>query len=586
MLSFRAKIFYSYLTIFIVFSAFLYPIVSRLIENTQEKDLLRQAKELVAKLDTASSITAMLSRLKGLEKYLFVRVTLLDPVKGRLYDTHARIEDGQESKETILDEVEVKEAEKKGSGYNVRFSPSFGQDMAYMAVAFPFQNRKLILRAAFPYGQIRDISNDFTMNFLIFSLIVLLLFSLTAFVIIHYFSRPIKQIIAAISPYQKGRTDKVPTVVLSGGIARKDEFGRLASTLNSLSLKIEKQIAHLIEERNDKEALLESLGEGVIAIDKSGVVIFVNHVAEEMLNIDRDQVTGKSFENIKQPSCLDLLQSAQLNKMPITTVISPQGKRKRYFDASAVPRKETEGALLVLQDKTSLHKVLELGRDFIANASHELKTPITIIRGFAETLHDHPELSREVSTEITEKIVTNCERMETLVKNLLTLAAIDEGLPRSRMQKTDLEDIVIQCRQTVLVVHPDADIRVEKLSETPVEHLIDSDLFYQAILNLLDNSVKYSSPPAHVVVSLEKKKKEVVIKVKDQGLGIPAEDLERIFERFYSVDKSHSRSLGGSGLGLSIVARIIEKHRGKISAESELGRGTTFTITLPLLKRL
>lgn len=237
----------------------------------------------------------------------------------------------------------------------------------------------------------------------------------------------------------------------------------------------------------------------------------------------------------------------------------------------------------MLQDKTSLHKVIELGRDFIANASHELKTPITIIRGFAETLYDHPELSREVYREITEKIVSNCQRMDTLVKNLLTLAAVDEGLPRSRLQECDLVDLSEQAIQTILTVYPDAQITIETKGEEPFHLMADSDLVLQAILNLLDNAVKYSKPPAQVKIHIEKEGKEIIkMRITDQGIGIPQEDLDRIFERFYAVDKSHSRSLGGSGLGLSIVERIIEKHLGKIDVQSELGKGTTFLVTLPI----
>jgi two-component system phosphate regulon sensor histidine kinase PhoR len=307
----------------------------------------------------------------------------------------------------------------------------------------------------------------------------------------------------------------------------------------------------------------------------------MNRMAEVFLGIDEKELAGKKFSVANQRPCEDLIKEAQKKGQPVVLVIKPERKQKRYLDAVAVPRGKG-GAILVLQDKTSLHKVIELGRDFIANASHELKTPITIIRGFAETLHDHPELTREVYTEITDKIVSNCQRMDTLVKNLLTLAAVDEGLPRSRLQECDLYNLVEQARLTILSVHPDAKISVETKGEEPFDLMADSDLFFQAILNLLDNAVKYSKRPAEVKVRIEKYPTEFVIRVSDKGVGIPSEDLDRIFERFYAVDKSHSRSLGGSGLGLSIVERIIEKHQGKIDVESKLGKGTTFSITLPI----
>lgn len=580
MLSFRQKIFLSYLAIFLIFIAISYPIVTWLIKNTQERDLKRQTKDLVEELQKEPSLDLMLKSLQELEKHSFFQITLIDPKTGILFDTHQQSKNGVQKEEW----PEIAHVMAKEEKYEIRYSPRFGQDMAYFAISFPFQQKTLILRTGFPFGQINHLAKGLTFTFLIFIVILLLLFGLLAWIIFHYLTLPAKQIIAAISPYQRGLTEKIPTITLPHRNRGGDEFNLLAETLNSLSKKIEDHIAWLTEEKNDKEAILESLGEGVIAIDGSMNIRFINHIAEAILNVKKEDVIGKKFAYLKQPKCQELLRSSQYNKMPMTAVISLEGKRKSYFDAMAVPRGKTEGAILVLQDKTSLHKVLELGRDFIANASHELKTPITIIRGFAETLHDHPELSREVSIEITKKIVTNCQRMETLVKNLLTLAAIDERIPRSRMQICDLMDLAAQARMTILAVHPEAEITIEQVGNEPVDLPADSDLLYQAVLNLLDNAVKYSRPPSKVMVNLEKREKEVTIKVSDKGIGIPQDDLEKIFERFYAVDKSYSRSLGGSGLGLSIVERIIEKHRGSISVESELGKGTTFTIILPVFK--
>ncbi len=399
----------------------------------------------------------------------------------------------------------------------------------------------------------------------------------------HPFStRPVTQIIQAIKPFQTGKAEHIPEIRLGRAIHPNDEFGQLAETLNALTKRIESQIASLTHERNEKSAILESLVEGVVAVDQNMIVIYMNKTAETFLMIQEKDLVGKSFSLAKQQACEELIYEAQKKQQPVLLVIKPERKQKRFIDAVAVPRGEKGGAILVLQDKTSLHKVIELGRDFIANASHELKTPITIIRGFAETLHDHPELSKEVYSEITEKIVRNCHRMGTLVKNLLTLAAVDEGLPQSRLQECDLVDLTEQAIQTILSVHPDAQVNIETTGAESFHMMADSDLFLQAILNLLDNAVKYSKPPAHVTIHIEKRALEFIVRIADRGLGIPQEDLDRIFERFYAVNKSHSRSLGGSGLGLSIVERIIEKHQGRIDVESEVGKGTTFIITLPV----
>lgn len=579
--TFRQKILVSYLLVFLIFIILLFPVIFHLIKKIEEGNLRAQTSALIQKINTSNRIDKVVENLKKEENYIFFRVTLLDQHGKVLFDTYSHEE--VDDYELLSEHPEIAHAIKKGYGYLIQYSAPFGQELAYTALPFFVSDKQYVLRTAFPYGQINSVSDEFAITFIALTTAILLLFGLMTWLIINYLTSPVAQIIRAIKPYQEGRTEHIPEIKLKGEDGSKNEFSILAQTLNSLTRRIEQQISHLSQERNDKAAILESLGEGVVAVDGAMTVVYINRVAENFLHIEKGLLVGKSFIHARQPKCHSMLHDAQFKKDVITDTLKTIGKPKRYLDLIAVPRQEKQGAILVLQDKTSLHKVLELGRDFIANASHELKTPITIIRGFAETLHDHPELSREVSSEITEKIVSNCQRMDTLVKNLLTLADIDEGLPRSRLQECDVNELIQSCKQMVLAVHPKADISIDHPVSDPIYMMLDPDLFELAIMNLLDNAVKYSSSPANVKVSLERHDNQVVIKVTDKGIGIPQEDVEHIFQRFYTVNKAHSRSLGGSGLGLSIVERIIEKHQGKIVVESILGQGTTFTIHLPVL---
>lgn len=576
MLTFRQKILLSYVLIFLLFTAFLYPIVSKVIENIQEKNFLARTQQIVKEIQDAPDWQVLIEKLRKQEQFRFLRINIYDPEEKKWSSLGGKPPDVEE----VSLRPSVEETLAKGHSYNVRYSMLYNQPMAYMTVPFAFQKKAYLLRTAYPHGEISTLTNDFTITFLGLSISILLLFGFLAWLIIHYLTRPVQLIINAIKPFQLGYQDHIPEIKVEKELG-KNEFSQLAETLNALSKRIEHQITTLVQERNDKAAILESLGEGVVAVDSMMTVTYINHMAEALLGLNKKEILGKTFALAKHPRFHELISAAQQQKGPVLMVLKPEGKPKKFLDAMAVPKGE-KGAILVIQDKTSLHKIIELGRDFIANASHELKTPITIIRGFAETLHDHPELSPEVSREIIEKIVSNCQRMDTLVKNLLTLAAIDEGLPRSRLQECDLVDLVTEARQTILAVYPTAQISIETKGEELLTMMADNDLFLQAILNLLDNAVKYSNPPAQVTVRLEKKEKEIIIQVIDKGIGIPQEDVERIFERFYAVDKSHSRSMGGSGLGLSIVERIVEKHQGKIQVESHLGVGTTFTLTLPI----
>lgn len=220
-------------------------------------------------------------------------------------------------------------------------------------------------------------------------------------------------------------------------------------------------------------------------------------------------------------------------------------------------------------------------KDFIANASHELKTPITIIRGFAEMLHDNPGLPTDTVGEMTTKIVKNCKRMNSLIKDLLTLSDI-ENIPLSRLVRCDLVKIAEQCTNTLHDIYPDAEVNIHCDKEKTYAVTADPSLLELALMNLLENAAKYSKAPAQIDISLDKMDSKIKITLSDKGIGIPKGDLEHIFERFYTVDKAHSQKLGGSGLGLSIVQTIIHKHFGQIAIDSVLGEGTTFTITLPV----
>lgn len=434
--------------------------------------------------------------------------------------------------------------------------------------------------AAASHSQVKDLIHHFQAGFLIFSFLVLLIFSAMTWFIFNRLSSPIQKIIKTIKPYQEGKVEQIPQIPIKEAKA-KDDFSKLALTINSLSERIQKHIHNLTEERNEKEAILESLVEGVTAVDAALNVRYVNFACSKFLGFPKRHLLGKPFPTEPSTPLLDkakqLLTLSQERQSVLTDSLSIG---KLYFDLIAAPIASGNGAILVLQDKSSNYKVLEMGKDFVANASHELRTPITIINGFAETLQDLPEISHEMLAEITEKIVRNCERMENLVKNLLTLADI-ENLPKTRFRISDLISIAENCRHILLSFYPEAQVEIVK-NKPSIEISADPDLLELAIMNLLNNGAKYSKAPAHITINIQSTDDEVKISICDEGIGIPATDLEHIFERFYTVDKARSRRLGGAGLGLSIVKTIVQKHDGTISVESTVGKGTCFTMTLPI----
>ncbi len=402
--------------------------------------------------------------------------------------------------------------------------------------------------------------------------------------LIGYILRPVQKIVDAIRPYKEGKEELLPRIILDESM-RSGEFSKLATTFNSLTERIQKQIEYLLRQREETEEILESIGEGIIAADPSARVTFVNSTACRMMEISREQLLGKTLDSIQVSSeglskkCHELIVHSLQTSESIVHTWVVRKKAPFYLDLISAPLAHKDGALLVFQDKTSDYRIIELGKDFVANASHELRTPITIIRGFAETLQDLPEISREMLHEIIEKIVRTCGRLDKLVRSLLTLADI-ENISEERFKPVDLSLIIENCIHTLLMVNPKTEVQIH--SELPSTQMIaDGDLFELAIMNILENAVKYSSANARIEIFLEAHAKEIHLKIKDHGIGISEKDLPHVFERFYTVDKARSRKSGGAGLGLSIVRTIVEKHRGKVAMQSELGKGSVFTFVLP-----
>ncbi len=395
-----------------------------------------------------------------------------------------------------------------------------------------------------------------------------LLYGLVNWILIRRVSRPLQQIFDAITPYQEEAL--LPRIVLNEG-----EFSKLASTLNSLNQRVQKQLDTAVNQQKETEGILDSLGEGVIAFDPTAKVTFANRVATQMLSVERGKTLGASgLEEKCHELVLQALQTAE------RTTESWTEKGLRYLELTSAPLVHQSGAILVLQDKTADRKIVEMGKDFIANASHELRTPITVLRGFAETLSDFPKLSPKVLAEIATKIVRTSERLDKLIKSLLTLADI-ENVPESRFVPIELVSLAENCKHLLLTAHPE--VRLVLATYAPQVYVRgDPDLVDLSLMNLLENAVRYSPAPAEISLSLQECEGGIALRVADRGIGIPPQDLPHIFGRFYTVDKARSRKSGGSGLGLSIVKTVVEKHGWSISATSEMHQGSVFTVQISL----
>lgn len=582
MFSFRQKILVTYVIVFLIFVGMTFPFAQRAVKDITLKGMQYRATELITELKGAPDDDALIRRIKDLNSLIFFRVSIITDERKVLYDSHTkRLFGPRFSQEYIVEHPEVLDAFEKGYGYHEEYSSILDRDFAYYAKAFNFHGKVYVLRTAFPLEYVKELTHDFEIGVITVTAAVLLLFSLMTWFIMNHLTTPILRIIDAVRPYQEGKTKAIPEIPMSSE-NRNDEFGQLAYTLNDMSEKIQDHINSLVEERNDKKMVLDSLVEGVVAVDENMVITFLNPMTSKYLHTKPEKLLGQDFRKIGKPDFCAILEQCQEEKRILTdTVIFKRRGSKIYLDIVAAPKKDGKGAILVIQDKTAQHKLLEMRRDFVANASHELKTPITIIRGFAEALHDNPDLSESTYEEITAKIVNNCKRMSELIKDLLTLSDI-EHIPESRIQKCDLLQLVEDIIPIVKDVYPDANIQIDHSENNGFIIMGDPKLLEMAFLNLIANAAKYSNAPAKIIVRLEHQGDWLRVEISDQGIGIPEEDLENIFLRFYRVDKSRSKKMGGTGLGLSIVQTIIDKHFGKISVDSKVDEGTTFSVLLPV----
>ncbi len=328
--------------------------------------------------------------------------------------------------------------------------------------------------------------------------------------------------------------------------------------------------------------IFEALNAGVMVVDEGSVISYINAKGAKLLGMGVKELLGYAFLEVKPTRypalwhhCQRVVKNALNHQAEYKETVTLNDYSPSHIDMIITPINDTGGRALILQDSSSQYRIRERGKDFIANAAHELRTPITIIKGFAETLKDLPQVSDAMLEDIIEKILRSCHRMDSLVKNLLTLVSLDT-LPKARLQECDLVALVDHCNNTLLTVHPHVTIESFRNKDRIIT-LGDSDLLELAIMNILENAVKYSSKVPHITVTIEERESDTRLSIQDRGIGIAKEELPQIFERFYTVNRAYSRSLGGAGLGLSIVDRIIKEHDGRITATSKPKEGTIFT---------
>jgi two-component system, OmpR family, phosphate regulon sensor histidine kinase PhoR len=371
-------------------------------------------------------------------------------------------------------------------------------------------------------------------------------------------------------------------------VAEPQELAELAEAFNRMAARLQDRIGLLIQNNNEQKAVFASMAEGVLAVDSQERVISLNLASSRLLGLEQTQIHGRRLrEMVRNADLSRFITRALTCQEPVEADVLLHGERKRVMQARGSALHDLEGrtigAVIVLNDVTDFRRLEDIRRDFVANVSHELKTPVTSIKGFVETLLDGAMTNPGDTERFLRIIAKQADRLHAIIEDLLSLSNIE--------QSEDAEDIVLEpaalrgvlegALATCQAGAGEKNIEVTLQCDSKLSAQINPLLFEQAVLNLLDNAIKYSEPGRRVRLWTAEQDGEVTINVTDQGCGIASEHIARVFERFYRVDRARSRKLGGTGLGLAIVKHIVQAHHGCVTVDSTLGIGSTFTIHLP-----
>jgi two-component system, OmpR family, phosphate regulon sensor histidine kinase PhoR len=543
-------------------------------ELSLARDVVEQNLMDKRTLEDAQSLALRFSRDLG------VRATIINYDGTVIGDSDLNLEQ-LHNVENHLQRVEVQEALQKGVGVSKRYSYTIRKYLVYVAVPFGQGKSGGFLRFAIPLSDV-ELWEARSQKIVLFSLALVFVLSVGfTYMISAFVSRPLQDMAGIAQAMAKGDFSRKPSVV------PQDEIGDLSRALTNMSEEIRDKIDTITQERVKLDAVLSGMSEGVMAIDEKGAITLMNPAMRKLFLIEVTPEGKKAVELVRNRIVVDILDRLLKDHERIASGEMFFGlSEEKVFMVNGVllqKNNQTSGAVLVFHDITELRRLEKVRQDFVANVSHELRTPIASIKGYAETLLDGALEDPANRQGFIKTIHENSDRLAHLIDDLLDLSRIESGKMKMTFAPVELKAVVQ--RSLNILEKQIADKRLAVTIDVPDSFpkvLADEARLSQVLLNLLDNAVKYTPDGGAVRVVAFAKEKFVQVDVADNGLGISDNDLPRIFERFYRVDKARSRELGGTGLGLSIVKHIVQAHNGEVSVRSELGRGSTFSFTIPL----
>ncbi|HDU0959502.1 TPA: PAS domain-containing protein [Listeria monocytogenes] len=552
--------------------------------NMKENQLEDDAKILLQttnmeNLDLDKDAATIQKSLDPLGEDIDARITVIDS-KG---DVVADTKKDPEKLDNHMNRPEVTDILKKGEsvGISIRESDSLGYSMLYVAVPVKHQSKTDgVLRISISLESVDAAVAKLWGNLaLIFGIALVIIAAISVF-IARKITRPVREIIEVSTDLANHKYDSRIHVKISG------ELQDLSISVNTLAESLETQMFEIKQNEQRLNAIVQNLVSGVMLINVDKQVIMTNRTMYQILG--ETEITGKPFyEVIKSFALSQLIEATFETKTIQQKEIILYFPREMILDASVSPilgeNGEITGIILLLHDITQIRHLENVRSEFVTNVSHELKTPVTALKGFAETLLDGAMYDEMLLKKFLTIIKEESDRLHRLIMDILALSRIEQNPVPENVELVEVDEVIEQSARTIFEMATEKNIQVIIPEKTIPSVTIetDRDKLQQILINLLSNAINYTPVDGKVEVKLIEQEAEVIIEVTDNGIGIPAKDIDRVFERFYRVDKARSRHSGGTGLGLSIVKHLVENCGGRIEVESQEEVGSTFRVTLP-----
>jgi two-component system phosphate regulon sensor histidine kinase PhoR len=524
-----------------------------------------------ADAQNADQLDALAKRWSG---YLHARVTII----ARDGTVLGESDEDRTQMENHLNRPEIQQSLNTGRGMSIRFSQTLGMQMLYIAVAITNDGNTVgFTRLALPLEQVDSNVGEIQRTIILSSLVAAALSILLAIIIAQFTTRPLRELTRAA---QKISMKGPPGPLIP---ATQDEVGQLTRAFNTMAVQLREQFSDLEKEQGKLAAVLQQMTDGVLIVDDQGIVQLINPAAERMFSVRQSQTLGNSLASaLRHHQIVDLWQhSRETGEGHVESI--EFSTRHMFLQGVAIPLEKTlpGSTLLLFQDLTHLRHLETVRRDFISNISHELRTPLAALKALTETLQEGALDDPPAAQRFLSRIDSEVDSLTLMVQELLELSRIESGKVPLQLESVSARDLLEKATERLRLQAERAglDMSIE-LHENLPKVWADPPRLEQAIVNLLHNAIKFTPVGGHIVLSAQPEADMVVFSVADTGVGISADALPRIFERFYKTDRA--RSGGGTGLGLSIARHLVEAHGGRIWAESVEGKGSIFYFTVPV----